>query len=98
MEASGTSGQKAVMNGVVNFSVLDGWWAEGYKPGAGWAIKEESTYSGEQFQDELDAETIYSTLEEEIIPAYYDTNWNGVSPRWVAYIKLQSPILPRILL
>jgi phosphorylase/glycogen(starch) synthase len=87
MEASGTSGEKAVMNGVVNFSVLDGWWAEGYKPGAGWAIKEESTYSGEQFQDELDAETIYSTLEEEIIPAYYDTNWNGVSPRWVAYIK-----------
>ncbi|HNQ59542.1 MAG TPA: alpha-glucan family phosphorylase [Bacteroidales bacterium] len=87
MEASGTSGEKAVMNGVVNFSVQDGWWADGYKPGAGWAIKEKPTYTNDQFQDELDAETIYSTLEEEIIPTYYDTDWNGVSSRWVAHVK-----------
>jgi phosphorylase/glycogen(starch) synthase len=87
LEASGTSGEKAIMNGVVNFSVLDGWWAEGYKPGAGWALKEEQTYSNHQFQDELDAETIYSMLEDEIIPTYYDTNWNGVPTKWVAHIK-----------
>jgi phosphorylase/glycogen(starch) synthase len=87
LEASGTSGEKAIMNGVVNFSVLDGWWAEGYKPGAGWALKEEQTYSNNQFQDELDAETIYSLLEDEIIPTYYDTNWNGVPTKWVSHIK-----------
>lgn len=87
LEASGTSGEKAVMNGVVNFSVLDGWWAEGFKPGAGWALKEEQTYANNQFQDELDAETIYSMLEDEIIPTYYDTNWNGISARWVSHIK-----------
>lgn len=87
LEASGTSGEKAVMNGVANFSVLDGWWAEGYKPGAGWAIKEEQTYDNHQFQDELDAEIIYNTFEEEIIPTYYDTSWNGISSKWIAHIK-----------
>jgi phosphorylase/glycogen(starch) synthase len=87
LEASGTSGEKAVMNGVVNFSVLDGWWAEGYKPNAGWALKEEATYDNHQFQDELDAETIYSILEEEIIPIYYDVNEQNVPVKWVSYIK-----------
>ena len=87
LEASGTSGEKAVMNGVVNFSVLDGWWAEGYKPNAGWALQEESTYDNHQFQDELDAETIYTILEEEIIPIYYDVNDNNVPEKWVSYIK-----------
>lgn len=87
LEASGTSGEKAVMNGVVNFSVLDGWWAEGYRPNAGWALQEESTYDNHQFQDELDAETIYSILEEEIIPIYYDVNSKGISAKWVSYIK-----------
>ncbi len=87
LEASGTSGEKAVMNGVMNFSVLDGWWAEGYQKGAGWAIKEEKTYTNQGFQDELDAETIYNMLEEEIIPAYYDVNEQGVPERWLSHIK-----------
>ncbi|MBK9290451.1 MAG: alpha-glucan family phosphorylase [Bacteroidetes bacterium] len=87
MEASGTSGEKAVMNGVLNFSVLDGWWAEGYKPNAGWAIQEKRTYENQQFQDELDAETIYNLLENEIIPAYYDRNAQGIPERWVKFIQ-----------
>ena len=87
LEASGTSGEKAVMNGVVNFSVLDGWWAEGYEPGAGWAVEEQRTYDNQQFQDELDAENIYSTLENEISKIYYQQDENGVSAKWVSHIK-----------
>ena len=87
LEASGTSGEKAVMNGVVNFSVLDGWWAEGYRPGAGWALQEESTYDIPEFQDELDAETIYTILEEEIVPLYYDRDDKGIPVKWISYIK-----------
>ncbi len=87
LEASGTSGEKAVMNGVVNFSVLDGWWAEGYKPDAGWAIEEAKTFANQQYQDELDAEIIYQTLENEIVKKYYDRDKNGISTSWVAYIK-----------
>ncbi len=87
LEASGTSGEKAVMNGVVNFSVLDGWWAEGYRPNAGWALQEEPTYNNPQFQDDLDAETIYSILEEEIIPIYFDVDAQKVPVKWVSYIK-----------
>ena len=87
LEASGTSGEKAVMNGVANFSVLDGWWAEGYKPGAGWAIEESKTFANQQFQDELDAQIIYNTFENEISEKYYDKNSNGVSKKWVTYIK-----------
>jgi len=87
LEASGTSGEKAVMNGVVNFSVLDGWWAEGYRPNAGWALQEELTYDNPLFQDELDAETIYTILEEEIVPIYYELNARNVPERWVSYIK-----------
>lgn len=87
LEASGTSGEKAVMNGVVNFSVLDGWWAEGYKPNAGWALQEERTYENQQFQDELDAENIYNIFEEEIIPVFYERNSKGIPEKWVSYIK-----------
>ncbi len=87
LEASGTSGEKAVMNGVVNLSVLDGWWAEGYKPNAGWALPEENAYDNPQFQDELDAESIYSILEEEIVPLYYDVNSKKLPSRWISYIK-----------
>ena len=87
LEASGTSGEKAVMNGVLNFSVLDGWWAEGYKPNAGWAIEEQRTYANQQFQDEMDAETIYNLLETEIVPNYFDRNVKGVPEKWVKYIK-----------
>jgi glycogen phosphorylase/synthase len=86
-EASGTSGEKAVMNGVVNLSVLDGWWAEGYKENAGWAIKEERTYNDQKFQDMLDAETIYNILENEIIPIYYKTNEKNISSEWISYVK-----------
>ena len=87
LEASGTSGEKAVMNGVANFSVLDGWWAEGYKPNAGWAIEESKTFANQQFQDELDAQIIYNTFENEIAEKYYDKNEAGVSTKWVSYIK-----------
>jgi phosphorylase/glycogen(starch) synthase len=87
LEASGTSGEKAVMNGVVNFSVLDGWWAEGYTPGAGWAVDETRTYENQRFQDELDAEIIYNTFENEIIPVYFEKDKNAVSKKWVSHIK-----------
>lgn len=87
-EASGTSGMKAVMNGVMNFSVLDGWWCEGYRPGAGWALPEKDTYPDQPtLQNELDAETIYNTLENDIVPSYYDQDKDGVSKRWVSHIK-----------
>jgi hypothetical protein len=78
---------KAVMNGVLNFSVLDGWWAEGYKPGAGWAMPEKRTYENQQFQDELDSETIYNILEDDIAPDFYARDKEGVPSRWVQYIK-----------
>jgi len=87
LEASGTSGEKAVMNGVANFSVLDGWWAEGYKPEAGWAIEESKTYANQQFQDELDSQIIYNTFEKEIVKKYYKRDDTGVSTSWVSYIK-----------
>jgi len=87
LEASGTSGQKAEMNGVLNFSVLDGWWLEGYVKGAGWAITDKNTYQNSDFQDQLDAVTIYSMLENEIIPLYFDRKDKPYSPEWVMYIK-----------
>ena len=87
MEASGTSGEKAIMNGVVNFSVLDGWWAEGYQEGAGWAIPENRTYQNQQLQDELDAEMIYQRLEDEIIPTYFNKNSEGISKQWMSHVK-----------
>ncbi|MDR0506052.1 MAG: alpha-glucan family phosphorylase [Dysgonamonadaceae bacterium] len=87
LEASGTSGEKAEMNGVLNFSVLDGWWYEGYREGAGWALTEKRTYDNQGFQDQLDAATIYSMLENEIIPLYYERNDKKYSPEWVQYIK-----------
>jgi starch phosphorylase len=87
LEASGTSGQKAEMNGVLNFSVLDGWWLEGYVKGAGWALTEKNTYDNHDYQDQLDAVTIYSMLETEIIPLYFAKNSRGFSSEWVMYIK-----------
>ena len=87
MEASGTSGEKAEMNGVLNFSVLDGWWYEGYREGAGWAITDYKTYQNQAYQDSLDASTIYSMLEHEIIPLYYSFSTEGYSKNWVAVIK-----------
>ncbi len=87
LEASGTSGEKAVMNGTMHFSVLDGWWVEGYKPDAGWALTNERTYDNQDFQDDLDAEIIYSLFESEIIPAFYDRDDNDIPVEWVRYIK-----------
>lgn len=87
LEASGTSGEKAEMNGVVNLSVLDGWWVEGYREGAGWALPEKRTYNNQEYQDRLDAATIYSLLENEIIPLYYAKSKKGYSTNWVKVIK-----------
>ncbi|TWV12896.1 glycosyltransferase family 1 protein [Bacteroidaceae bacterium HV4-6-C5C] len=87
LEASGTSGEKALMNGVLNFSVLDGWWLEGYREGAGWALSEKITYQNQEYQDQLDAATIYSILETEILPLFYARNKKGFSEGWVRTIK-----------
>lgn len=87
LEASGTSGEKAEMNGVVNLSVLDGWWVEGYREGAGWALPEKRTYENQAYQDQLDAATIYGLLENDIIPMYYNRNKKGYSADWVKVIK-----------
>ena len=96
LEASGTSGEKAQMNGVLNFSVKDGWWYEGYVEGAGWALTEHRTYENQAHQDQLDAATIYQMLESEIIPLYYARNSKGYSPEWVQYIKNSvTKITPR---
>ena len=87
LEASGTSGEKALMNGVVNFSVLDGWWLEGYREGAGWALTEKRTYQNQEHQDQLGAATIYSILETEILPLYYARNKKGYSEGWIKVVK-----------
>lgn len=95
LEASGTSGEKAVMNGVLNFSVLDGWWAEGFVPGAGWAVDEQITYSDNHRQDELDAANLFYTFEEQVKPAFYNRT-NDVPTEWVAMMKRNfSQISPR---
>ena len=87
LEASGTSGEKALMNGVLNFSVLDGWWYEGYRKHAGWALTDKRTYENQDHQDQLDAATIYSTLENEIIPLYFNKSADGYSSDWIEYIR-----------
>ena len=87
LEASGTSGEKAEMNGVVNLSVLDGWWVEGYRDGAGWALPQKRTYDNQTYQDQLDASTIYSMLENEIIPMFYRHEEQDYSKEWVKTIK-----------
>ena len=87
LEASGTSGEKAEMNGVVNLSVLDGWWLEGYREGAGWALTEKRTYDNQGYQDQLDAATIYGLLENDIVPLYYAKNEKGYSEGWINVIK-----------
>jgi alpha-glucan phosphorylase-like protein len=87
LEASGTSGEKGVMNGTLHFSVMDGWWVEGYKKDAGWALPKERTFDVQDLQDELDAATIYDIFEKQIIPSFYDRNANGIPEKWVRYIK-----------
>jgi alpha-glucan phosphorylase-like protein len=87
LEASGTSGMKASINGVLNFSVLDGWWAEGYLPEGGWSLPMERTYKDQSLQDQLDAELIYNMFETEVIPAFFEFNQGEFSERWIHFIK-----------
>lgn len=87
LEASGTSGQKAAINGVINFSVLDGWWAEGYNQKNGWAIGTNDKYQNYEEQDSADSKSIYDTLENKIVPTYYDYNTQGFSDTWVQIMK-----------
>ena len=87
MEASGTSGQKAAVNGAINFSVLDGWWAEGYNAKNGWKVGETLEYSNYEVQDRADSQSIYDTLENKIIPMYYEKDENGISERWMQTMK-----------
>lgn len=87
MEASGTSGQKASVNGVINFSVLDGWWAEGYNQNNGWTIGTNAEYSSYEEQDRADSDSMYQTLENKIIPMYYDRDENKISKKWIQTMK-----------
>ena len=87
MEASGTSGQKASVNGVINFSVLDGWWAEGYTQTNGWTIGTNAEYDSYEAQDMADSQSMYRTLEEKIIPTYYEKDKNGLSKKWLELMK-----------
>ena len=87
MEASGTSGQKVAINGVVNFSVLDGWWAEGYNMQNGWAIGTNKEYDSYEEQDLADSNSMYNILENKIIPVYYAKERNGISKDWIRLMK-----------
>ena len=87
MEASGTSGQKASVNGVINFSVLDGWWAEGYNQENGWTIGTNAEFTSYEEQDIADSQSMYHTLEEKIIPTYYEKDENGISEKWMKIMK-----------
>jgi glycogen phosphorylase len=87
LEASGTSGQKASLNGAPNFSVLDGWWPEAYDGNNGWAIGEEKEYAFEEEQDFADAQSLYATLENSLVPLYYERGEGGVPGGWVAIMK-----------
>jgi glycogen phosphorylase/synthase len=87
LEASGTSGEKAVMNGTIHFSVLDGWWVEGYRAFGGWALPKKRTFENPDLQDDIDAETIYNMLEYEIVPAYYSFNEQGIPVEWISLVK-----------
>jgi phosphorylase/glycogen(starch) synthase len=96
LEASGTSGEKAIMNGVLNLSVLDGWWAEGFTEGAGWALTENRTYQDQDLQNVLDASMLYQIMEDEISPLYYDKDQNGIPKAWIQYVKKNiADIAPR---
>lgn len=86
-EASGTSGMKVVMNGGLHLSVLDGWWVEGYREGAGWALDQDRAYVDQRSQDELDAEVLYRILEEEVVPMFYTRDAQEIPQQWIKSIK-----------
>ena len=87
LEASGTSGMKAGLNGVLNCSVLDGWWAEAYDPSIGWAIGNGEEYDDEELQDEIESKALYDLLEREIIPAFYNRGRDGLPREWIRKMK-----------
>jgi glycogen phosphorylase len=86
-EASGTSGQKAALNGIPNASILDGWWPEGYNGKNGWAIGEERAYLNQDVQDEADSAALYDLMEKDIVPTYYDRDDKGFPHKWIAIMK-----------
>jgi len=93
LEASGTSGQKAAINGAINFSILDGWWIEGYKNNSGWSIGKNEYYSSLNHQDNVDSDSIYTTLEKQIVPLYYTTDINGIPNDWVEKMKASIKVV-----
>ncbi len=92
-EACGTSGMKVVPNGGLNLSVLDGWWAEGYRPGVGWAIGDGQEFAHHDYQDQVDAEALYSLLEKEVVPLFYERDVDGVPRGWIAMMKNSIRVL-----
>jgi starch phosphorylase len=94
-EASGTSGMKATANGVLNLSILDGWWDEAYRPEVGWAIGRRETYDDSDYQDQVEAEALYGLLEQEVVPAFYDRGSDGLPRRWIARMRASIQILCR---
>ncbi len=86
-EASGTSGMKAAANGVLNCSILDGWWVEGYEPDVGWAIGRGEDYSDPNYQDQVESMALYDLLEKQIVPLFYQRSFDNVPREWIARMK-----------